>query len=79
MLCSSGVAGQASIVVMVAPANTAQVRLETIAGSLTLKAVDRIAGMKNVLTFGVFPGDGSAPLIDGVAYVDANGNEVAGE
>ena len=77
ILCSDGVAGQGSMIVMVAPTGAAQVRLETSEGSLTLKTVNRVPGMRNVLAFGVLRNGGTAPVIVSKTYLDAQGNEVA--
>jgi hypothetical protein len=72
-LCSSGVAGQAYIIVMVAPTGTALVSLETSVGSRTLRSADHLSGMRNVITIGVFRGEQATPIVTKVTYLDASG------
>jgi hypothetical protein len=77
-LCSSGVDGQAYIIVMVAPTNTAQVSLETSVGSRTLRSADHVSGMQHVITIGVFRGEQATPVVIKVTYLSASGAVLVG-
>jgi len=77
-LCSGGVPGQAYIIVMVAPAGTAKVRLDTSLGSRTLTTLGRVAASPHVIACGVFRGEQNIPVVIGQSYVDSGGKPITG-
>lgn len=73
MLCSGGVAGQAYIIVMVAPAGTAHVSLETSVGSRTLVSIGHPLGIDHVIAVGVFRGEQTMPSVTKRTYLSGAG------